>query len=61
LISTFYKVDFYTLLSTCNEVTFPVNIHTVSHKEYHPTTNYIFNIFNNSCPIPVIIGTNNAE
>jgi len=22
LVSTFYKVDFYTLLSTCNEVTF---------------------------------------
>jgi len=27
LLSTLYKAAFYTLLSTCNEVTFPANIY----------------------------------
>jgi len=34
------------------------DIHRVSKKVYHPTTN---DNFNNSCPIPVIFGTNIAE
>ena len=29
LVSTFYKVDFYTLLSTCNEITFFLQISTL--------------------------------
>jgi len=35
-----------------------VYIHCVSKKGYHPTTDHNFN---NSCPIPVIFGTNIAE
>ena len=27
LVSTFYKVNLYTVLSTCNEVNFPANIY----------------------------------
>ena len=34
------------------------NIHLCLKKGYHPTTN---DNFNNSCPIPVIFGTNIAE
>jgi len=34
-----------------------MKLHCVSKKEYRPTTN---DNFNNSCPIPVIFGTNIA-
>jgi len=35
-----------------------MTVHCVSKKGYQPTTN---NNFNNSCPIPVIFGTNIAK